>query len=157
MIFIPAFLSLFFIDQTSPFGQLASEFSSICMQQAIQPHSICISMLLDIPLILLLRLKSYRFVPDFIYRCRIFRSISFSCVSVRVCGSRKTFAHRLRSKRSIVEYCVNKADEVVVFFCFLFSQYRKCYHRFNFKGWKYRYIFMIGGHKELMDKGKKDC
>lgn len=146
MIFIPAFLSLFFIDQTSPFGQLASEFSSICMQQAIQPHSICISMLLDIPLILLLRLKSYRFVPDFIYRCRIFRSISFSCVSVCVCGSRKTFARRLRSKLSIVEYCVDKADEVVFF---LFSQYRKCYHLLNFKGWKWI--------KELMDKGKKDC
>lgn len=74
-------------------------------------------------------------------------------MSVRVCGSRKTFARRLRSKRSIVEYCVTRRAKLFFFLCFHSIENV----RFNFKGWKYRYIFMIGGHKELMDKGKKDC
>ena len=54
----------------------------------------------------------------------------------------KKVCSQFKVEGSIVEYCVDKADEVV---SFLFSQYRECYHYFNFKGWKYRYIFIIGG------------
>lgn len=114
-------------------------FASICMQQAIQPHSICISMLLDIPLILLLRLKSYRFVRELYTPSP---NLSFDLpfpfpLGSRVCLARKIFAWKLLGKFSSR------------------GMRKKRRHCFNFKQRKRLCIFAIGGHRELKNKGRK--
>ena len=120
------------------------------MQQAIQPHSICISMLLDIPLILLLRLKSSIDSFGKLYRVSVAESFVRSRFSLslwsRVCLARKMFAWKSCGAGS----GKNKGGNSL-----LPGIQKNRRHCFNFKQRKRLYIFAIGGRWELKNKGRK--